>query len=369
MELSDQMEYQIIKDKAMDSANGYVGATKVKADQCIDSIGTLWRYFALLSEVVEKANELYKKDSFLKDTEAEALELLETSPIVMETEKIAISERSLLSGENKEKRATPRQLLIYMQECFESVSRAVAEIFKASETVDNRINNIKAEIDNLNSRAQYLRLNRVPAFDLDKLTEAERNPLQALRTLDSLSCSVEKFKADLQSLEKDYDQVIEAFGRVRNILTELKALAAKSQEAASKSLELFNNKIKPTIGADIIKSLEDWLRTLENKLGEGFLEAVKIGVNRLEQECLMKLKVERENYFENFRDYNEWLDLKGQFKALCAKAEVLRARGLNLHYGLQEQMEVTRAALYADKINLEECRQLIRKFELSLKSR
>lgn len=369
IELSDQMEYQIIKDKAMDYESGYVGATKVKADQCIDSIGTLWRDFALLSEVVEKAKELYKKDSFLKDTEAEALELLETAPLVIETEKIAISERSLLSGESKEKRATPRQLLTYMQECFESVSRAVAEIIKASEAVDNRINNIKTEIDKLNSRAKYLRLSRVPAFDLDKLTEAERDPLQAVKNLDSLSRSVDKFKASVQALEKDYEEVINVFGRVRNTLAELKDLAVKSQEAASKSLKLFNNKMKPTIGVDIIKSLEDWLRTLENKLGEGLLDAVKIGVNRLEQECVSKLKVERENYVENFKDYNEWLDLKGQFKALCAKADVLRARGVNPDYHLQEQIEVTRASLYAEKINLEECRQLVRKFELSLKSR
>lgn len=82
MELSDEMEYQIIKLKAKDPTNGYTGITKTKAEQCIDSMGSLWRYFALLSEVVEKANELYKRNSFLNNTEDEVREILETATIV-----------------------------------------------------------------------------------------------------------------------------------------------------------------------------------------------------------------------------------------------------------------------------------------------
>jgi hypothetical protein len=82
MELSDQMEYQIIKLKAEDPLNGFTGITKTKAKQCIDSMGSLWRYFALLSEVVEKANELYKRNSFLNNTEDETREILENATIV-----------------------------------------------------------------------------------------------------------------------------------------------------------------------------------------------------------------------------------------------------------------------------------------------
>lgn len=371
MELSDEMEYQIIKLKAKDPINGYTGITKTKAEQCIDSMGSLWRYFALLSEVVEKANELYKRNSFLNNTEDEVREILETATIVIETERIAISERNLLSGENKEKKTTPVELLQYMQECFENISSTVAEIFKASETVDIRINNIKLEIASLILSARRLGITSIPAFDAYELTEAERDPLQGILDLEKLVYRIEKFRASIQASEKDYSRASEALNRVRNMLAELKDLAEKSKEAAFNTERLFGSRqwLKPVIGEDILKSLEDWLKVLENKLSQGSLDAVKIGVYRLEQECILKLKIENENYFENSRNYNEWLDLKGHFKALCAKSEILKEKGVVLDISLKEQMGSVEAALYASTVNLENCRKLVRKFELSLKSR
>jgi hypothetical protein len=369
MELSDQMEYQIIKLKAKDTTNGYTGITKVKAQQCVESVGALWRHFALLSEVVEKASDLNNRNSFLNNTENDVRDLLETSSLVIETERIAINERNLIGSENNEKKSTPGELLKYMQESFISVCSAVTEISKAAETVDTRLTNIKTEIERLDSTAKRLGITSIPSFAIDKVTEIESNPLQGEIELDKLVYSIEKYRTSIKSVEGEYNNLIGTINKVRGMLSDLKDLAAKSRDAIVKSEKIFGSRqtTKPVIGDEILSSLQDWLRVLENKLSEGNISAVKIGVSKLEQECSIKLNVERENYYDISKDYNEWLDLKGQFKAMCSKADVLKAKGLLSNNFLNEQIQITQAALYANLVNLDKCRQLVRKFEGNLK--
>jgi prefoldin subunit 5 len=369
MELSDQMEYQIIKLKAKDTTNGYTGITKVKAQQCVESVGALWRHFALLSEVVEKASDLNNRNSFLNNTENGVRDLLETSSLVIETERIAINERNLIGSENNEKKSTPGELLKYMQESFISVCSTVTEISKAAETVDTRLSNIKTEIERLNSTAKRLGITSIPSFAIDKVTEIESNPLQGEIELDKLVYSIEKYRASIKSIEGEYNNLIGTINKVRSMLSDLKDLAAKSRDVSVKSEKIFGSRqtTKPVIGDEILSSLQDWLRVLENKLSEGNISAVKIGVSKLEQECSIKLSVERENYYDISKDYNEWLDLKGQFKAMCSKADVLKAKGLLSNNFLNEQIQITQAALYANLVNLDKCRRLVRKFEGNLK--
>lgn len=368
-ELSEQTEYQIIKLRAKDAVSGYTGITKVKATQCVESEGALWRYFALLSEVVLKAKNLYSKNSFLNNTENEVRQLLETEALIIETEPIAINERSLISSENNDKKATPRELLKYMQQSFESVCSTVTEISKAAETVDSRLENIKKDIAKLNSTARGLGIANITTFNIEKVIEIESNPLQGAMELDKLVYTIEKYRASIRSIEGDYNNIGDSLKKVKNMLLELKELVLKSKEAIAKSQEVFGDKktIKPVIDDNILNSLEDWLQVLERNLCEGHLNAVKIGICKLEEECFLRLKLERENYYENTKDYNDLLDLRGQFKALCAKAEVLAIKGLIKDNSINEVINIVKAALYANIVDLDKCKDLVGKFELILR--
>lgn len=368
-ELSEQTEYQIIKLKAKDAANGYTGITKAKADECVENVNRLWRYFAILAEVVQKANSLYSKNSFLNNTEKEVRELLETAALVIETERTTINERSLTGSKNSERRATPLELLKYMQESFESVCSTVSEISKAAETVDVRLSSLKSEIARLSSSVKRLGINNIPVFDIGKVAKIENNPLQGSLELDKLVYSVEKYRASIKSVEEEYNNLVKSLNKIRDMLSELKDLAAKSKDIFFKSQCLFgyDQNIMPVIKEEVLISLQDWLQVLEAKFSEGSLSAVKIGVSRLEQECCQKLITEQENYYKISKDYNEWLDLKGQFKALSAKAESLKIRGFSLDRSVNELKEKTQAALYAKTVQLDICRQLVRKYESSLK--
>lgn len=369
MELSDQIEYQLIKSRFNDTANGYIGITKARAEQCIERMGTLWHQYALLSEVIEKAVSMNNKQSFLYNTEEDVRKLIETTLIVIEKEHIDINERNLISDEHNEKKATPKELLKYMQDSFGDLCKDVEEIWRADETVGNRLSNIKTEIAKLSSKVKHLGITNVPGSDVDKITEIERDPLKGSIELDKLVYSIEKYRVSIKSVEQDYRNIVETLKGIRDMLSELNDLALKSKNAVNESKNVFGviENIGPIISDDVLKSLQDWLLVLENKLSEGSLNAVKIGVCKLEQECSSKLEIERKNYYINSKDYNEWLDLKGQFKALLVKADILRARNLLIDNSLNKLVEDTRVALYAKSVELNNCRSQVRKLDLTLK--
>jgi hypothetical protein len=370
MELSQQIEFQQIKLKTKDVTNGYIGITKARAEQCLENFDRLWRYYSLLAEVVDKAENLYSKNSLFNNTEDDAREILERTLLVIESQRIAINERNLLSSENRDKKATSAEVLKYMQDSFDELCRNITEISKTSETLELRLKNIKKEISKLNSTSKMLGLVDIPDFDISKVNDIERDPLQGSAELDKLVYSIEKHRASIRTIEEEYRKIVETFGKVKNMLSELRDLSDKSKEAITRSQKIFGatQELKYGIDMVVIESLQDWLKILQNKLSEGNLAAVKVGLSKLVQECSEKLENERENYNIINKAYNEWLDLKGHFKALCAKADILKVKGLLSNNTLDEIIESTKAVLYSNQINLDNCRAMIRKIELSLKN-
>lgn len=368
MELSEQTEFLLIKAKTEDNANGYTGITKIKADNCVKAVGNLWGQFNSLTEVVEKANSLKAKRSFLFNEEEAVRELLENTLIVVESEHIDINDRNLLSGESQEIKAKPRELLKHMQENFERLCRDIKEISDAEESLQRRLEAIKEEIAKLNSTVKRLGIDNIPEFDTHKVAAVENDPLQGIQEVDKLVYSVEKYRASIKIIEDEYEDIENIFHKVRNMLSELVDLTSRSKLAASESRRIFGESVasKPVISEEVIKSLYEWLKVLESKLCGGHLSAVKIGASKLEKECSLKLECERKNYEAIGRDYNEWLDLKGQFKALLVKAEVLKAKGLLVEDSLEELINDTNAVLYAVPVDLENCREMVRRFEMNL---
>lgn len=370
MELSQQIEFQQIKLKTKDATNGYIGITKARAEQCLENFDRLWRYYSLLAEVVDKADNIYSKNSLFNNTEDDAREILERTLLVIESQRIAINERNLLSSENKDKKATPAEVLKYMQDSFDELCRNITEISRNSETVELRLENIKKEISKLNSNAKMLSLVDIPDFDVSRINDIERDPLQGSVELDKLVYSIEKYRASIKTIEEEYRKIVETFAKVDNMLSELRDLSDKSKEAITRSQKIFGatQELKYGIDMVVIESLQDWLKILQNKLSEGNLAAVKVGLSKLVQECSEKLENERENYNIINKAYNEWLDLKGHFKALCAKADILKVKGILSNNTLDEIIESTKAVLYSNQINLDNCRAMIRKIELGLKN-
>lgn len=370
MELSEQTDVKIIKFRVKDTANGYTGLTKTKAVKAVDDLDTLWRYYALLSDVVDRARSLYSKNSFLNNTEDDVKVLLENTPITLETEHIDISNRGLLSPEHKKTKVSLQELLKLMQDSFEATRNTFTEISHAAETLKTKLIDMENEISNLYSTAQHLGIKDMPLFEAAKVTKIESDPLQGLTELDTLFYKMENYKASIKSALDDYNETSQALHSIKDMLSETEDLAKKSENAILESQKIFGAAYgaRPVISQDVLNSLKDWLAVLENKQSEGSVSAAKIGALRLEKECTLKLNAERENYYSNSKDYNEWLDLKGEFNALLAKFNGLKARGMAFDNSLNVLTQNIQAALGADRVNLVSSRELIKKFHLSLKS-
>lgn len=279
MELSEQADVKIIKLKVKDSVNGYTGLTKARAIKAVDDLNTLWRYYALLSGVVDKASNLYSKDSFLRDTEPEVKELLENTPVTLETEHIDISNRKLLESENKEQKVSLRELLKLMQESFETTRNVFNEISHAAETVQNRIACMQSEISDLKNSALNLGLTNMPSFEVDRVGKIGSDPLQGLSELDALSLNIERYRLLVKSVQDDYNETAAMLSRAEGMILKMEDLSRKSADAVQKSREIFGTAVNanPAVGEDEITSLKDWLHILQNKLSEGSLSAAKIG--------------------------------------------------------------------------------------------
>lgn len=370
MELSEQTDVKIIKFKAKDTANGYTGITKAKAVKAVDDLDTLWRYYALLSDVVDKAGILYSKNSFLNNTENAVKTLLESTPITLETEHIDISNRGLLSPEHKNTKVSLQELLKFMQESFEATRNTFNEISHAAETLKAKLEDMENEIRNLYNTAMHLGLVDMPLFEAAKTAKNESDPLQGLVELDTLFYRVENYKASIKSAMDDLNETTNTLKSIKDMLLSIEDLAKKSENAILEAQKVFGTAYsgRPVISQDVLESLKDWLVVLENKLSEGSINAAKIGALRLEKECILKLNIERENYNSNSKDYNEWLDLKGEFNALLAKLNGLTARGLSFDNSLNVLVRDIQSALGAHNTNLANVRELIKKFHLSLKS-
>lgn len=369
MELSEQNEVKLIKVRVKDTANGYNGLTKLKALKAAEDLDTLWRYYAILSEVVDRASDLYGKSSFLHNNDDEVRELLDKTPVTLETERIDIKDRNLLSPENSVRKVNLRELLKYMQELFEATRNSFSEIAHACESLKSRLLSIQDEIQDLNNKAMLLHLKDMPSFDASQIELLESDPLQGLKELERLALNFENFKASIRSVERDYNETVDTLSRSAAILKEIEDVAVKSENAVLESKRLFGEAFtgKPVIGRDVLKSLWDWLNILQNKLSEGSLNAARVGALRLFKECTLKLDAEKQNYYENCKDYNEYQDLKGLFQALMVKLNGLKARGL-LYSHLDTLVSDIQDELNKDKVSLINCRQLIGRFQQSLKS-
>jgi hypothetical protein len=181
---------------------------------------------------------------------------------------------------------------------------------------------------------------------------------------------LERYRASIRSAEQDYNETVHALNRANDMLCEIEDLARKSEQALIESQKIFGTAIssRTAVSTEVLKSLKDWLGVLKSKLTEGYLNAAKVGAKKLENECALKLDLEKENYFNISRDYNELQDLRGIFKALLAKLGGLKARGTSFDKSLDDLIENIRISLYAESVNLSRCRQLIDMLHSSLKS-
>ena len=113
-------------------------------------------------------------------------------------------------------------------------------------------------------------------------------------------------------------------------------------------------------------SLAEWLRTLEQNSADGRFAAVKVGMVKWERECNDQLNAARASVDRNRALLDERVELKGRFKAMSAKADILRRRGVVVGEAVEAASSQASGVLDAIPFDIRAGRRLVEAFEAAV---
>ena len=113
-------------------------------------------------------------------------------------------------------------------------------------------------------------------------------------------------------------------------------------------------------------SLAEWLRTLEQNTADGRFAAVKVGIVKWERDCNDQLSAARAGYDHNRALLDERVELKGRFKAISAKADALRSRGVVFGEAVETASRQASGVLDTIPFDIVTGRRLVEAFEAAV---
>jgi len=329
MELSEAESTKIIRARLRNLGESYAGATKEKASRAIAIIDELLEQYALLAHVVDEASSLVG----IRKREERVKELLNGASVVLVTQQVAVRDRGLLDNARREVRATPAEVLATMEQSFAVARDALSAIVDAMTHVRPRVAALAQEIATLGHWATTLGAASVaPPTISAVLLRVESDPLGCAGEVSQVETAMIRWRAELQAIDAERKAIFVSIERGKAMLIELRDLLVRSRAAFTEARETLAYPESLVTPSDdgARESLAIWLQTLEQNAAVGNFAAVKVGMAKWEQKCSDLLNDVRTSYAHNTAGLDERAELRGRFKALCAKADILRGRGVVL---------------------------------------
>lgn len=359
-----------IRARLMDPADGFSGVTKAQATRGIAKLDTLVDMYTRLANVIDEASDLVKKGSVLRQNEERARELLDGQSIVLQVVSVAVRNRGLLDDEHREVRATPAEVLAQMEQSFAEARDDITAVADAMAHVQPRLAALEQEIARLDSLAKTLWMERSAArTDVSlPLSRAESDPLGCATELAPIEDAVAQWRTQLQAIDVDHMAVLASLARGRVAIAELRDLVTRSAAAFAEAQEKLADLegLMPPAGDEVVSSLDDWLRTLEQNATAGRFAAVKVGMAKWEQACNERLEAARASCVRNRAGLDERTELRGRYRALCAKADALRRRGVALGDAEEAACGQGKSVLDAIPFDLRAARRVVGALEAAL---
>ncbi len=370
MDLSEAESTKIIRARLKDPVNGYRGVTGEKAARAVEMIDHLLQQYALLAHVVDEAADLAKKSGIFRNNDARINDLLNGPSVVVTQEQVALHERGLLDDEQRVIRATPAEVLARMERSFVEARDMLAAITRAIAGVRPRAAALRDEIARLDNWAKSLGAMGTTASPdlLQALSDVERDPIGGMAGIVQLEEAVARRRDELQAIDAKHKTVLASIERGKAALSELQGLLVRSAAAFAEARETIADpaELAPPDSSDAAASLGEWLRTLEQNAAAGRFAAVKVGMAKWERECNDRLNAARTTYDRNRALLDERDDLKGRFRALCAKADALRGRGVNFGEAVENAARQAKVVLDATPFDMLAARRLVGAFEAAV---
>ncbi len=361
---------KIIRVRVKDPVNGYRGVTEEQASRALDTLDRLLEQYELLAHVVDEAADLAKKNSIFHNYEARINELLTGPSVVLTQEQVALHDRGLLDDEQRVSHVTPAEILATMEQSFALARDALSVITSTTANSRPRLSALKEEATRLNNWAEALKVAGTTAVPdvTPALSDVERDPIGGAVEIGRLEKTVARKRAELQAIDADHKAVLAKVERGKKALAELQDLIARSAAAfveARQTIAAPEELVHPEEDT-ATASLAEWFRTLEQNTADGRFAAVKVGMVKWERECNDQLSAARASFDRNRALLDERVELKGRFKAVSAKADALRRRGVVFGEAVEAASRQASGVLDTIPFDIVTGRRLVEAFEAAV---
>lgn len=351
-----------------------IGITALRVTPALEAMNDLFQYFDLLVQTVDQASRLRQQLPRFLPTEqkiAEIKQLLTGASIHLSVMQTPLAERELLSATQQPNAIAPGQLLQVMTQTFSLARDAVLAVDAAWANLEFILKD--AELQILLGQNLTESLNQGFCSELVQAREViasvqgriEQDPLGVSAEIDGqIKPLLAQVKLVLEQAQKRQAQLQEKLAIAHDLLKQLIKLHSQSVAAFAESQEkvLYLTQHTP-LPQEQIDALSQWLTRLENKLEEGLVNPILLGLDNWISIAREYIAGEQQAYTANSTLLQTRRELRGRLDALKAKA---LARGLIEDITLVNLAQQAKQLLYIRPTPLEKASELVSQYEKRL---
>lgn len=352
--------------------------TAIQVAAALDAMNQVFQYFDLLLATISRAAALHRQvPRFLgSDQKLQAVEeLLIGQSIQLSVIQVPLAQRSLLSAAETTCTVTPDNLLAMMTLTFETARDTILAIDVAWSHLELTLSQVEAEIQALRQQANTLGGNNLT--DLRAIQQAIA-PLRDRVTTDPLGVKdefeqqiqplIERVKDSLNQVLQQHNQIQNGLAIAHTLLQNLTELNQQTHTAYAESLEKVTDHsgLQPSLSADHLDALCQWLSRLETRFAEGLVSPIQVGLENWTAKVKAAIAIEQRAVAANRRPLETRRELRGRLEALKAKA---LARGRAEDPILADLSAQAKQILYTRPTDLAKAIELVTQYERHMNNR
>lgn len=352
--------------------------TAIQVSAALDAMNQVFQYFDLLLATISRAAALHRQvPRFLgSDQKLQAVEeLLIGQSIQLSVIQVPLAQRSLLSAAETTCTVTPDNLLAMMTLTFETARDTILAIDVAWSHLELTLSQVEAEIQALRQQANTLGGNNLT--DLRAIQQAIA-PLRDRVMTDPLGVKdefeqqiqplIERVKDSLNQVLQQHNQIQNGLAIAHTLLQNLTELNQQTHTAYAESLEKVTDHsgLQPSLSADHLDALCQWLSRLETRFAEGLVSPIQVGLENWTAKVKAAIAIEQCAVAANRRPLETRRELRGRLEALKAKA---LARGRAEDPILADLSAQAKQILYTRPTDLAKAIELVTQYERHMNNR
>lgn len=352
------------------------GMTATRIDPALAAMNDLFQYFDLLVQTIEKASRLRQQMPRFLPTEqkiAEIKQILTGASIELPVRQTPLFHRELLTVSQQANAIAPVELLQVMTQAFSVARDAVLAVDAAWANLDVIIQDAEWQVLELQNLAVSLdqgnciQLVQAREAIASLKTKIEQDPLGVSADIDQqIKPLLAQVRLQLEQAQKQRTQIQEKLAIAQDLLAQLIKLHSQSLAAFTERQEkvLYSTAYTP-LPQEQIDALSQWLTRLQNKLEEGLINPIMLGLDNWSSKAREYIAIEQQAYTNNSALLQTRRELRGRLDALQAKA---LARGLVEDKILVDLATQAKQLLYTRPTPLEQASILVTQYEKRLNS-